>query len=68
MNQCGWEGSQNAVVIFKCPGPPWDQNGLCVEVNLLSKVRKGRGSPKMLFIPLDPNQIEVLQVGVNQGI
>ena len=52
-NQRGWERSQYDGFLLKCLAPPWDQNGLCVEVNLLSQVTKARGSPKMSFIPRD---------------
>ena len=50
-NPWGWEISQNYSIIFKCSAPPCDQNGLCVEINLLSQ--KARGSPNISFIPLD---------------
>ena len=39
---------------FFCSVPPLNQNGLCVEVSLLSQVTEAWGSPKMALIPLDP--------------
>ena len=56
-NQWGWEGSRNAVITVKCSAPPCDQNGICVEANLLSQVKKTCGSPKMSFIPFEPTWI-----------